>query len=200
MRAVGLLCLLSFAAAAAEAAAQPERDPLFLEAQTWTVAPITKPGWLLGGSAKASVGRFGLAVSGYQQALYGRAGTSTRMGALVASMTAAFRLSGKILMGVSAGANTLFFEPDVASIAPSLGFFSRFDYHPMVSVQLQLDVAAWPHYRMDAVTEVRVHWRRAFLSLGMRLVHVEGPRRLGIPLGEATTIGVQVALGVDWSG
>ncbi|MEW5741453.1 MAG: hypothetical protein AB1938_21205 [Myxococcota bacterium] len=194
MRAVVILCLLSMSAWGAE----DESEHLFAEAQTWTVAPITTPGWLLGGSGRASVGRFGLSVSGYQQALSGPAGTSPRLGSLLASMTATFRLDARIALGVSLGANTLFFEPDLASIAPSFGFFSRFDFHPNLSVQILMDAAPFPHYRIDALTEATLHWRALFVSLGLRIIHLEAPSRLGVPRGDVTTIGLQLAVGVDW--
>jgi hypothetical protein len=45
-----------------------------------------------------------------------------------------------------------------------------------------------------------VHWRALFLSLGMRIIHLEAPPRLGLPRGESTIMGVQLAVGVDWNG
>lgn len=192
--AVALACLLAVAARA-----DSKRDPIVVEAQTWTVAPLKDSTWMLGGSARASVGLLGLAVSGYQQALTGPVGTPARLGSLLASLTVSLQLTPKVRLGAALGANTLFVDPDVASIAPSVGFFSRFDVLPWLSLDLEANIAPFPHFRTDGLSEVTLRWKALSLSLGFRVVALDAVQRL-VGRRDVTTMGVHVGLGVEWSG
>lgn len=192
--AIALSCLLAVAARA-----EPKNDPIVVEAQTWTVAPVKDSTWMLGGSARASVGLLGLAVSGYQQSLTGPVGTPARLGSLLASMTVSLRVHQKIRFGAALGANTLFVEPDVTSIAPSLGFFARFDLLPWLSAELETNIAPFPHFRADALSEVSLRWKALSLSVGYRVVTLDAVQRL-VGRRDVTTMGVHVGIGIEWSG
>lgn len=197
MRALAFAACLAATAAHADST---ERDPIFVEAQTWTLAPVQSSGWLLGATARASVGVLGVSVSGYQQALTGPIGTPTRLGSLLASLTATMRLQKKIAFGGALGVNTLFAAPDVSSIAPSLGFFSRFDLLPWLSVELEANIAPWPHMRTDGLGAVTLRWKALTASVGFRLVQLEPRRTLGLGRTDIITVGVHLGLGVEWSG
>lgn len=201
MRALALAaCLAACLAAAVAHAESAERDPIFVEAQTWALAPVQSSEWLLGATARASVGTFGVSLSGYQQALTGPIGTPTRLGSLLASLTATVRLQKKLAFGGALGVNTLFVAPDVASIAPSLGFFSRFDLLPWLSIELEAHIAPWPHMRTDGLGEVTLRWKALSASVGFRLVQLEPRRALGLGRTDVITVGVHLGLGVEWSG
>lgn len=184
----------------ADVEAEAPREPIHVQAQTYLVAPATDSQWLLGAAARGSVGRFGLAISGYQQAVYGRPGAPAHLGSLLVSLTLRFELGSGISLGAALGANTLFVAPDVTSIAPSIGFFSRFEIRDWLSVELEMDASAWPHYRIDALSQLTLHWKALTLSAGVRVVHLEAPPRLGFGPGDVSSIGAQVGLGVEWSG
>ncbi|MEW6432392.1 MAG: hypothetical protein AB1730_12865 [Myxococcota bacterium] len=197
MRALALAACLVTATAHAS---RTERDPIFVEAQTWTLAPVQSTGWLLGGTARASVGLLGVSVSGYQQALTGPVGTPSRLGSLLASLTATVRLEKKVAFGGVLGVNTLFAAPDVSSIAPSMGFFSRFAVLPWLSFELEATIAPWPHMRTDGLGAVTLRWKALTASIGVRLVQLEPRRRLGLGRTDLITVGVHLGLGVEWSG
>lgn len=192
--ALTLACLF-----AVTARAESKRDPIVVEAQMWTVAPLKTSTWMLGGSARASVGLLGVAVSGYQQALDGPVGTPTRLGSLLASLTVSMRLTPKVRLGAALGANTLFVDPDITSIAPSVGFFSRFDVLPWLSLDLEANIAPFPHFRTDGLTEVTLRWKALSLSLGFRVVALDAVQRL-LARRDLATMGVHVGLGLEWSG
>jgi len=185
---------------APEATATAEREPISLQMQTYLVAPATDGQWLFGAEGKALIGRFGVTLGGYQQALYGPPGTTRRLGSLLVGLAVRFELSHGIALGAALGVNSLFVAPDVASIAPSAGFFGSFRLTDWLTAELAMDAAAWPHYRLDGLSQVTAHWRRLTFSAGARVVHLEAPPRLGLGVAGVTSIGAQVGLGVEWSG